>query len=360
MMTFDCPPWPPQWPEIETAIERVIRSGDWGRYRTATHQNLEKRLCETFGAVAARLCCSGTAALEIALRSIQLGSGDEVILAAYDYPGNFRTIELLGARPVLVDVASDSPCIDPGQLEQAASGQVRAVVASHLYGRAAEMARLREVCDDRSWILVEDACQVPGMEIDGRPAGSFGHFATLSFGGSKLISAGNGGALLADSARLAARWGALLDRPGDVFPLAPLQAAVIEPQLERLDTLNRLRRETARFIEEQVNSLLSRWRWLSGACDQANQALYKVAWTAESDEHRDLIVAAGQQAGLPLGSGFRSMSRCSERRCRKPAATPRSDRLGERLFVLDHRALMIEPVRYGELADCLQQIHDCS
>lgn len=359
-MPFDCPPWPPRWPEIDAAIERVVASGAWGQYHAAVHQSLQERLRETFGAVAARLCCSGTAALEIALRTIQVGRGDEVIVAAYDYPGNFRTIELLGARPVLVDVQPDSPCIDPSQLDQAASDQVRAVVASHLYGKAAEVGRLREYCDDRGWILIEDACQVPGMEIDGGLAGSFGHLATLSFGGSKLISAGNGGALLVHTDRLAARLGGLLDRPGDVFPLAPLQAAVIEPQLDRLEEMNRQRAQTVEFIDAQVHSLLPRWQWISEGCDQTVPAFYKVAWLAESDQHRDRIVAAGQQQGLPLGTGYRSMSRCSGRRCRKPMETARADRLGACLFVLDHRALMIGPTRYAELADCLQRVHDCS
>lgn len=360
MKPFDCPRWPPAWPEIETAIEGVLHSGDWGRYRSEVHQRLENRLREAFAAEASRLSCSGTAALEIALRAIGVGSGDEVILAAYDYPGNFRTVELLGARPVLVDVTAESPCLDPDQLERAAGEQVRAVIASHLYGQAAEIARIRDICDDRNWVLIEDVCQVPGMEIVGRPAGSFGHFATLSFGGSKLLSAGNGGALLVHNARLAAKLGALLDRPGDTFPLAPLQAAVLEPQLDRLDEMNQRRRETAEFIQQQVNPQLPRWSWLSRPTADTRPAYYKVAWIAESSEHRNRIVAVGEQAGLPIGVGFRSMSACSERRCRKPTETPNSDRLGERLLVLDHRALMIEPNQRAQLAECLVQVHEAS
>ena len=290
---------------------------------------------------------------------MQIGSGDEIILAAYDYPGNFRTIELLGARPVLVDVAPDSPCIDPSQLQQAASEHVRAVVATHLYGKPAEIARLRQSCDDRGWILIEDACQVIGMEIDGRRAGSFGHFATFSFGGSKLISAGSGGALLVNSDRLAAKLGALLDRPSDTFPLAPLQAAVIEPQLLRLDEINRIRNETARFLQQELNPQLTRWRWESDSHENVHSAYYKVAWTAESNQHRQRIIAASQREGMPIGAGFRTMSGCSARRCRKPVSTIRSDQLSETLFVLDHRALLVEPSRHGELADSLQRIHEC-
>jgi perosamine synthetase len=360
LMPFDCPGWPPRWPEIEAAARQSIVSGDWGQYDSVACESLEERLMETFQTAAAKLCCSGTAALEIALRASQIGAGDEVIVAAYDYPGNFRTIELLGARPVLIDVGPDSLGIDPNQLEQAAGDQVRAVVASHLCGTAADVARLRQCCDDRGWILIEDACQVTGMEIDGRRAGSFGHFATLSFGGSKLISAGNGGALLVNSQRLAARLGALLDRPGDTFPLAPLQAAVIEPQFDRLDEMNRFRRETVDFIEREVNQRLSRWRWQSRNRENVSPAFYKITWTAETHEHRQRIIAAAQQEGLPVGAGFRSMSRCSERRCGKPVPTVRSDQLSETLFVLDHRALLVESSRHDQLAECLQKIHQSS
>jgi dTDP-4-amino-4,6-dideoxygalactose transaminase len=371
-MPFDCPVWPPQWPEIELAIGRVLRSGEWGRYHSATCKALEKRLIETFQASHAKLCCSGTAALEIALRALQIDSGDEVILAALDYPGNFRTIELLGARPVLVDVGKDSPCIDPTQLEAVASDRVRSVVASHLYGRSAEVSTLREICDRRGWILIEDVCQAAGMQCcsvdpaeksrslrqtSNNRAGSFGHFATISFGGSKLISAGNGGALLVNSDRLAARLGAIVDRPGDTFPLSPLQAAVIHPQLDRLDEINAVRNETARFLQAEVNPQMPRWRWLSQSDEHVRPAYYKVAWMAESSEHRERILEASESEGIPIGPGFRSMSRCSQRRCRKDVSLDLSDTLSETAFVLDHSALLIEPQRHGELADYLSMIY---
>ncbi len=359
-MPIDCPAWPPDWPEIAEAAQECVRSGQWGQYHSEICSALEQRLANTFQASASRLCCSGTAALEIALRAAKIGPGDEVVLAALDYPGNFRTIELLGATPVLVDVAARSACLDPAALNHASSENVRAVVASHLFGSAAPIRELRESCDERGWILIEDACQVAGMEIENRPVGSFGHFATLSFGGSKLISAGSGGALLVNADRLAARLGPLLDRPGETFPLSPLQAAVIGPQLDRLGEMNQLRNRTARFIEQELNPQLPRWKWHSGNNEQVNPAFYKVAWTAESSEERVRIMAAADRRNLPVGDGFRSMSRCSQRRCRKPAPTPRADELAERLFLLDHRALLIEPSRYQELADCLRQIHEGS
>jgi dTDP-4-amino-4,6-dideoxygalactose transaminase len=230
------------------------------------------------------------------------------------------------------------------------------VIASHLYGRPADVKRLREICDASNWILVEDACQAVGMSIRGQQAGSHGHFATLSFGGSKPVSAGGGGALLAGDARLAARLGSLIDRPGDAFPLSPLQAAVIGPQLERLGELNRLRLGTVEFLQREVVPQLDSWEWLSEIEAGVVPTHYKVAWIANSPEHRVRILAAAERESLPLGPGFRSLARCSARRCEKPVPTPLSDRLGECLFVLDHRALLLPQTRRGELAESLLRV----
>ncbi len=328
-MPLRIPTWPPQWPEIQASVVRSIRSGEWGNYLSQACQTLSDDLAGRYSSTHVRLCCSGSAAVEIALRAVGVGPGDEVILSALDYPGNFRTIELLGARPVLVDLAPDSVRLDRQQLEAAGSEKVKAVIVSHLFGVAADVLEIRKACDDHGWALIEDACQVPGMRIAGhaggqaagltgsdpadsgpkdsvpveadRPAGSVGHFGTLSFGGSKPLTAGNGGALLTSDPKLAARLGPLLDRPSDTMPLSPLQAAALRPQLDRLDEMNRHRRETVAFIETQVVPKLTRWQWLSPTDASVFPGYYKIAWAAHDEPHRQRIV------GGPRGSGCRSV-----------------------------------------------------
>jgi dTDP-4-amino-4,6-dideoxygalactose transaminase len=351
LMSIELPDWPPTWPEIQAAIEECLQSGDWGRYHSPICSVLENRLAQIHQATCARLCSSGTAALEVALRASKVCPNDEVILSAFDFAGNFRTIELLGAKPVLVDLAEDSLGLDPKQLESAASEQVKAVIVSHLYGTIAEVQTIQKICEDRGWILIEDACQVAGLQINGRPAGSFGDFGTLSFGGSKLISAGNGGAILCNSNRMAARLGPILDRPGDTFPLAPLAAAAIGPQLDRLEEMNQIRQTTVDFIVKELNPKLVNWQWHSGS---SASSYYKVAWSAKTAEERARVISEASRSGLPIGDGFRSTSSCSDRRCRKPVSTERADRLSETLFVLDHRALLLEPT---QLASCLEELH---
>lgn len=355
-MRFDCPPWPPQWPDIRTAITATIDSGSWGSYRSCEQEQLKEAISTSSLVDYVRLCASGSAAIEIALRAAGVGPGDEAVVAAFDYPGNFRTVELVGARPVLIDVKEKTLSINPEQLEAVASDNVRAVIASHLYGNAADIHRLREFCDECSWILIEDACQVPGMKIGGSAAGSIGHLGTLSFGGSKPLTAGNGGAILTNDSRFAARIDGMLDRPSDVNPLSVMQAAALLPQLTRLSQCNELRVKAIGYLESNVIEQLQSWKFLSPLRGQVQPTHYKIAWAARSIEHRAAIIKRATELGLPMGEGFRAMARSSERRCRKPVALEQSSRFGETVFVLDHAALLLPSDRHRELGELLVQV----
>jgi hypothetical protein len=355
---FQCPPWPPRWPAIERAALHSLRSGHWGRYRTDSHDRLRVELAQRFESEHVRLCGSGTAAMEIALRAAGVGPGDEVVVAALDYPGNFRAIELVGARPVLVDVQEDGLGISEQVTQITQEPQIKAVVVSHLYGHAAPVGPLRESCDRQGWLLIEDACQTPGMRIGGRPAGSFGHLATLSFGGSKTLTAGCGGAVLTSDPRLAARINAALDRPSDASPLSALQASVLMPQLERLDECNERRRKSVIKIAATGEIELRQWRVLAVSDPEVVPAYYKLAFAASGPQQVGRVVDAAPRFGLPIGKGFRSMDRSSERRCRKPVPLPRSKHLGETVFVLDHAALLADDRGRQSLCEALIRLHD--
>ncbi|QDT05851.1 L-glutamine:2-deoxy-scyllo-inosose aminotransferase [Rubripirellula lacrimiformis] len=353
-MNLTLPAWPPDWPEIRSAAAQCVASGDWGRYASKTVAQTTKRIAEFTGAGSVRMCCSGSAAVELGLRAAGVGPGDEVITAALDYPGNVRAIELLGGRPVLVDLADQSPCIDADGVEKAGSDSVKAVIASHLFGVPADIVRLKSICDDRGWVLIEDACQVAGMTIDGRSAGTIGHVGVWSLGGSKLLSCGSGGVIFANDDRTAARLAPVMDRPSDAFGISPLAAAVLHPQLDRLAEMNTRRSQTAVELRDQVFPHLAGVTWYSGQRDES--AFYKVAFTVGSDQERLRVIDAAEAMGLPLGAGFRSLARTSPRRCRKPVSLDRSEMLGQRLVVLDHRALMIDPERRDELAAAIRSL----
>ena len=125
-MQFKCPCWPPDSSElnaeIQAAVSQLVDSGEWARYKSPHQELVRKSLAELSGCEHVRLCGSGSAAVEIALRAAGVGPGDEVIVAAYDYGGNFRAIEAVGAKPVLVDVAPNSVTINAEQVAQFANG----------------------------------------------------------------------------------------------------------------------------------------------------------------------------------------------------------------------------------------------
>ncbi len=360
-MKFDAPVWPPDWPEIRNSVNEAMRTGEWGRYDSSLVSVLCTEVSRLFQGAAVRLCCSGTAALEIALRMAKVQSGDEVVLAGYDFPGNFRTVELLGARPVLAEICEETLSIAPQQLESfavgAESSSIKVVVASHLYGAEAETRRLREICDQAGWLLIEDLCQSIGLRSSAGLAGTHGHFTTLSFGGSKPVSAGNGGALVVNDQHLAARLGPWMDRPGEVYPMSPLQAAVLIPQLNRIEEMSRQRQQNWQRLRCERIASFDTWKWLAGSKEGLLSNPYKIAWLAENRSQRDRIIQHAVRIGLPIGAGYRSLAKTSDRRCRKPVPCPLANQFGDSLFVLDHRALLVSEERFGELIDAMDELY---
>src|SRR5881398_3435702 len=113
------PPWPPADEDVLHALQAAYRDGSWGKYHGLYVERLEAALCAAYGVAHALTCGSGTFAVELALRALKVGLGDEVILAAYDYPGNFLAVHAVGAVPVLVDLDPDNWNLDPGRLAAA-------------------------------------------------------------------------------------------------------------------------------------------------------------------------------------------------------------------------------------------------
>ncbi len=287
--------------------------------------------------------------MELALRGVQVGPGHEVILAAYDFPGNFRSIESVGAKPVLVDVARDSWCIDPDALDEAYSDQTRAVIVSHLHGSVADMPRICSWAKDRGIAVIEDACQSHGATVYGRPAGGWGDVATLSFGGSKLLSAGRGGAVLAQDVRVAQRITVFCERGNDAFPLSALQACVLLPQWRHLERLH----EQRALAVEAVHAHASRLQGLGFPASKnqdSDPAYYKLGCRIgdrvlkggleeiEGARHR-LLAFLGSKV-VECGVGFHGFLRRSGQRCRVVGSLDRAHQAACGTVVIHHEELL--------------------
>lgn len=148
---------------------------------------------------------SGTDALVLALRALDIGVGDEVITAPNSFVASAASIALVGAKPVFVDVGDDLN-IDPELIESAVTGRTRAIIPVHLTGRPAQMNKIMEIAARRGLHVIEDAAQAVLAEYRGSRVGSFGTVACFSFHPLKTLSAcGDGGALTTNDERLASR-----------------------------------------------------------------------------------------------------------------------------------------------------------
>jgi perosamine synthetase len=239
------PSWPRPDPAITANLQAALRDGSWGAYEGRWSERLRSALESRHETPYVRLCCSGTLAVELALVAVGVESGDEVVMGAYDFPGNFRCVEHLQAVPVLVDIDAKHGCLDPVRLDGAISEKTRAVLVSHLHSGLAPMRLICQIATRRGIRVIEDACQAPGAIVDGKRAGTWGDVATFSFGGSKLITAGRGGAVLTADATYYQRMKIYSERGNDAYPFSELQAAVTLPQWETLETYNTTRHASA-------------------------------------------------------------------------------------------------------------------
>jgi perosamine synthetase len=251
--------------EIECVTD-AVQSG-WvssiGRYVTL----LEEGLAQTAGARNALAVSSGTAALHLALAALDIGPGDEVIVPSLTFVATASAVRYVGATPVFADSSPGHWCLDPDDVAHRIGPRTSALLPVHLYGHPADMDTLRDLADANGLAIVEDAAEAIGASYRGRPAGCLGDAGIFSFYGNKLITTGEGGALLTNDARLAERVALLRDHAMDPntrywhaelgfnYRMTNLQAALGVAQLERLTTLLSAKRAIADRYREALSDL---------------------------------------------------------------------------------------------------------
>ena len=360
------PAGPPEWPRADESVRSVLRamidSGDWGRYHGPHVPGLCQRLAEYHGVEHALVCSSGTAAVELALRGVGVEAGDEVILAGYDFKANFQNVLCLKAIPVLVDLDPVTWQLDPCRLAAAISPQTRAILMSHLHGGVVAAPQVRAIADSHGIALIEDACQNPGAMLYGRRAGTWGDVGVLSFGGSKLLTAGRGGAILTSRTDIAERIKRHVLRGNDAYPLSEMQAAIIRPQIEELDEWNARRREAVRRLCSRTNGL-ARLTPLQLPTDEIQPAYYKVGFRYRANDFgelpRDTFVEALRAEGIALDAGFRSLHLVhASRRFRAADPLHEATRADTEMLTLHHPVLLTDEAALDEIAIVVQKVQE--
>jgi dTDP-4-amino-4,6-dideoxygalactose transaminase len=199
---------------------------------------------------------NGTAALQLALVSLGVGQGHEVITVPHTFIATAEAITAAGARPVFVDIDPVSFTMDPTRLEAAITRSTRAIVPVHLYGQPADMDLILEIANRHGIPVVEDACQAHGAQYKGRGAGSLGAAGCFSFyPGKNLGACGEGGAVTTDDPELARRIEMWRDHgsaqkyvhqfPGLNMRMDGIQGGILSVKLKHLDRWNDQRRKAA-------------------------------------------------------------------------------------------------------------------
>lgn len=257
---------PPSIGEEEiAAVARVMRS-DWITTGPETRR-FEERFAAAVNAPAALALNSCTAGLHVALAAYGIGPGDEVITTTLTFAATSNVVELLGARPVLVDVEPDTLNIDPARVEAAVTPRTRAIMPVHFAGHPAEMDPLEELAAAHDLILVEDAAHALPARYRGRAIGSAKHPTAFSFYATKNLSTAEGGMLTGEPAMIArsrvislhgmsadaasryrqgGKWAYEVMAPGYKYNMTDIAAAMGIVQLGRLPDFQARRQAVAR------------------------------------------------------------------------------------------------------------------
>jgi dTDP-4-amino-4,6-dideoxygalactose transaminase len=246
--------------EVDSAMGLVLERADFILGREVTWFEEEfARYCEAEYAVGVD---NGTSALELSLRVLDVGPGDEVIVPANSFIASASAVSFTGATPVFIDVDPASYNMDTQQIAQRITPRTKAILPVHLYGQPADMDPIMEMAERYGLFVVEDACQAHGAHYKERRVGTIGHVAAFSFYPGKNLGAyGDGGAIVTNDPSIANRLRILRncgqrEKYNHVYPaynrrLDTLQAAILRVKLRYLDKWNALRRQWA-FLYNQL------------------------------------------------------------------------------------------------------------
>jgi dTDP-4-amino-4,6-dideoxygalactose transaminase len=305
---------------------------------------LERLLAAACGVADAVAVSSGTAALHIAMATLGVGPGDEVIVPAYTFPATANAVELCGGRAVLADVDDETFNVDPARVFDAVTPRTKAIVVVHLFGRPADWEAIQTAVPSEV-VLVEDAAGALGARWRDRPCGGLGEMGCLSFHPRKIVTTGEGGAITtnveehADAARRFRHHGIApggefdISAPGFNYRLSDVLCALGIPQLLRLEELLRERERVAAMYSERLEHLVSTPRAEEG--DRHGWQAYVVRLA-----RRDEALRALRAEGIEVQIGTHALHRLSAYRER--GSFPGADRAYAQALALPFAASLVE------------------
>ena len=297
----------------EEASKTVIEILHSGRYIGGTAvTNFEQEFANYIGVDKCVGCNSGTDALYLALRALDIGQGDEVITTAFTFMATAEVITRVGATPVFVDIEADTFNFDLEQVSAAITPQTKAIIPVHLFGQPVDMQRLMEIAQTHNLYVIEDCAQAIGAEWNGQKVGSIGHIGCFSFFPTKNLGAcGDGGALTTNDKAIASQVTMLREHglktrylhelTGINSRLDTIQAAILSIKLRYLDSWNSQRQQAATYYHQLLQPIaeIKLPQALSGGTSVWNQYTIQIKDDRiEEEPRRDRVKQKLAQMGV--------------------------------------------------------------
>jgi dTDP-4-amino-4,6-dideoxygalactose transaminase len=315
------PSWPQPSPADRSRLLEVLESGNWGGYPFPNRLagEVAQRFAEYHGARYGCLVANGTIALVAALQAAGIRFGDEVIVPAYTWEGTAAAVLAVGAVPIFADIDPDTYCLDPEAARRAITPRTRALLPVHLAMRFADMDALTRLAVEHDLILIEDCAHAHGGQYKGRGAGSIGDMGCFSFQSSKIMTAGEGGAVITSRLEYFELLQSLINCGrasltdhfkrrvvGWNYRITEFQAAILMGQLERLPELTERRARNAAALSRALEGLPG-IRPLPPQPAVTREAIYCYVFQYRPPDDRvsrDLFVAALEAEGIPCDGRF--------------------------------------------------------
>jgi dTDP-4-amino-4,6-dideoxygalactose transaminase len=264
------PAWPVYSQEEARGLQNVLASRNWGGYPFPNKfaDAFAQRFARAHGAKYGLAVTSGTVAIEIALKAAGIRPGDEVIVPAYTWEGTVGPVLMLNAVPVFVDVDPDTYCLDAKLIEKALTARTRAILPVHLAMRFADMDEIMGIARERKLAVIEDCAHAHGGKWRGKGAGSTGDLGCFSFQSSKLMTSGEGGAVITSNLEYHERAQSYMNCGrasvtdqfrhrliGFNYRITELQAVLLEAQLRRLPKQAKVRQANMDYLEKRLRAV---------------------------------------------------------------------------------------------------------
>lgn len=311
--------WPVFDGSDEAAVMRALRSGKWGRLHGPEVATFEARFARLHGCRHGIAVVNGTVSLRLALLAAGIEAGDEVVIPPYTFFSTASAVIEANAVPVFADVDLETFNLDPAALATAITPRTRAVIPVHFAGQPADMVAIRRVADARGLVVIEDAAHAHGAALQSGPAGALGHMASFSFQSSKNLTSGEGGILTTNDDALAAGcfsrhncgrvpegvWYEHHVISGN-YRLGELQGALLNAQLDRLESQTRCRDENGQYLARRLAEIPGvRPQLRLPDCTRHSYHLFMLRLEpGVFGVSRDRVVAALRAEGVPCSPGY--------------------------------------------------------